>query len=85
MSKEEIIQDSEIYAKNNGFRLNPDKTIVEFIAEGLAENEKNFGKRYCPCRTFAGNRREDSICPCIYHQEEIKTQGRCHCGLFFAP
>lgn len=76
-----IIKDSQKYAEKNRFKLNPDKNIVRFVAEGLAENEKNLGARFCPCRTFAGNKK-DSICPCKWHRQEIKTKGRCHCGLF---
>lgn len=82
MGKDEIIKDSQIHAEENGFKLNPDHNIVEHITEGIAENEKNFGKRYCSCRAFAGDKKDDSVCPCIWHKEEIKTKGRCHCGLF---
>ena len=33
---------------------------------------------YCPCRV--GN--EDSnLCPCEFHEKEIKEQGHCHCNL----
>lgn len=79
---DKIIEDSRLYADKNGFKLNPDENIVKFIAEGIAENNKIFGARFCPCRTFAGNKKEDSICPCKWHKQEIETKGRCHCGFY---
>lgn len=79
---EKIIKDSKKHAENNGFRLNPGKNLVKIIAEGLAENQKNLGARFCSCRPLAGNKKKDSICPCKWHKKEIKEKGRCHCGLF---
>lgn len=72
------------YAQKNGFQLNPNKEIVERIINGLLENEKKYGKKYCPCRRIAGNQEEDSkkICPCYYHRNEIEKDGHCFCGLF---
>jgi len=72
------------YAKSKGFRLNPDEKIVEMIIAGLLANEKKHGARYCPCRLVTGKKEEDRkiICPCIYHQDEIKKTGHCHCRLF---
>jgi ferredoxin-thioredoxin reductase catalytic chain len=48
------------------------------------ENEKEKGKRYCPCRRLSGNEEEDSkkVCVCAYHKEEIVNEGKCYCGLF---
>lgn len=83
MGKEEIIRDSEDYAQKHGYILNPNKNVVEFIVKGIAQNERNFGQRYCSCRVFAGKNKEDSICPCVWHKKDIETKGKCHCGLFF--
>jgi len=79
-----ITQESEEYAKQNGFWLNPNRGVVERIINGLIENEKKYGKRYCPCRRITGNREEDAknICPCVYHRQEIEKEGHCLCGLF---
>ena len=84
--KEELIKESNDYAKNNGFKLNPDKEVLERVINGLAENEKKYGKRYCPCRRIAGNQEEDSkkICPCHYHKNEIEKDGHCLCDLFYS-
>ncbi len=86
MNKEEkkLLEEYKDYAARNGFRLNPNKAIVEGTLKRLLENEKKFGERYCPCRRITHNKEEDKkiICPCIYHKEEIKKQGHCHCMLF---
>jgi len=81
-----IIKDSETYAEGSGLSLSNDPRIVEAIAKGLATNEEKHGpsKRYCPCRPVTGNEEQDKkiICPCAYHKDEIKKDGKCHCGLF---
>ena len=81
---EELIKKSEEYAKKEGFRLNPNRKIVEGIVKGLLLNKKKYGELYCPCRRVTGNKEEDKkiICPCIYHKEELKRMGHCHCWLF---
>ena len=79
-----LIKEYEDYAKKNSFRLNPNKKVIEGLIKGLLENEKKFGKRYCPCRRVKGIPELDKniICPCVYHKNEIKKQGHCHCFLF---
>ncbi len=81
---EELIKEFDEYAKNNGFQLNPDKKTVERIINGLLENEKKYGKKYCPCRRISGNELEDSkkSCPCFWHKDEIKKDGHCLCNLY---
>ncbi|MDD5192933.1 MAG: ferredoxin-thioredoxin reductase catalytic domain-containing protein [Candidatus Nanoarchaeia archaeon] len=80
----ELIKISEKYAKSVGIKLNSDKKIVEGIIKGLLRNKKEKGELYCPCRRVTGNKEEDKkiICPCIFHLDEIKENGKCHCGLF---
>ena len=72
------------YAESQGFRLNPDKKEVERVCTGLLANQAKHGARYCPCRMVTGNKDEDRkiICPCIYHKDEVKNDGHCHCKLF---
>jgi ferredoxin-thioredoxin reductase catalytic subunit len=79
-----LIQEYEEYAKENGFRLNPDKNMTKNLIKSLIIRENKFGEKYCPCRRITGNKEEDKkiICPCIYHKEEIKKDGRCLCNLF---
>ncbi|MGB9743213.1 MAG: ferredoxin-thioredoxin reductase catalytic domain-containing protein [Minisyncoccales bacterium] len=79
-----LITEYEVYARKNGFVLNPNQQLVEAVIKSLLEREEKFGQRYCPCRRLTGNQEEDKkiICPCVYHQEEIKKNGHCLCGLF---
>ncbi len=81
---EEIIKSYQEYAEKNGFRLNPDKQVVEMLVKGLLANEKKYGVRYCPCQRVTGNSEKDKskICPCQRCPEEIKRNNRCFCGLF---
>lgn len=81
---DELIKEYGDYAKKNGFQLNPDKKIVERIINGLLNNEKKFGKNYCPCRRISGDENEDSkkTCPCFWHKDEIKKNGHCLCNLY---
>ena len=72
------------YADKQGIHLNPDEERVDEVAKGLAARQEKFGKRYCPCRIITGDADEDRkiICPCVYHEEELKEHGMCHCKLF---
>lgn len=81
---EEMIGNYDNYAKANGFRLNPERKTVERVLNGLLQNEKKYGKKYCPCRRVSGSEEEDSkkICPCAFHKDEIKKDGHCFCNLF---
>jgi ferredoxin-thioredoxin reductase catalytic chain len=84
--KTELFKESNDYAEKSGFKLNPDKEVLERVINGLAGNEKKYGKRYCPCRRRTGNQEDDSkkICPCYYHKGEIEKDGHCLCGLFYS-
>jgi len=79
-----LIKEYEKHAEKNGFRLNPNKKVVEQVIEGLLKNEEKFGKKYCPCRRIQGISEKDKeiICPCVFHKKEIKKQGHCHCLLY---
>lgn len=74
------------YAKRKGYKLNPDNEMVQLVVEGLAKNKAELGKQYCPCRIVSGDVEQDRkiICPCVYHHDEIKENGSCHCSLFFS-
>lgn len=80
-----LIEDYKKYAEANKFKLNPDQETVERLVRGLLANEEKYGARYCPCRRVVGNKEEDrpKICPCQWHQEEIKKDGHCFCRLFY--
>ena len=87
MDKEAFKKAIETFAEKNEFKVNPDKERVELLLEGMFNNEKNHGFRYCPCRLITKEREEDLklICPCnflIHETYKDKEDGECWCGLF---
>jgi ferredoxin-thioredoxin reductase catalytic subunit len=81
---ENLRKQSEDYAKSKGFKLNPNEIIVRGVVKGLLIRKENFGELYCPCRKMAGDKDLDKkiICPCIYHEDEVRDDGHCYCNLF---
>ncbi len=87
MDKETFTKAIETFAENNDFQVNPDKEKVGMLLEGIFNNEKNHGLKYCPCRLITKERDEDLklICPCnflIHETYKDKEDGECWCGLF---
>jgi len=84
MTKKELIEYYEKYAKMNKFKLNQDEKIVNALVDRLIKNQEKYGEYYCPCRRITGDKEEDkkNICPCIYGKEEVERQGYCLCRLF---
>jgi ferredoxin-thioredoxin reductase catalytic subunit len=85
LNKQEIIKAFEEFCQGNEFELNPDKNHVEATIDGLLENKKKYGLKYCPCRIVSGDFEKDAelICPCNFRlQQNYKTKGECWCGLF---
>lgn len=84
-NEEEMRAWAEAEAESNGIRLNPDERQLAVVLRGLVRNRERFGERYCPCRIRTGDPEKDQqiICPCIFRDEELKADGRCHCNLFF--
>lgn len=84
LEQELMVLEYENYAKENDFKLNPNKDVVKQMVSGLLASEKKYGARYCPCRRVIGNKKEDKakICPCQFMQKEIEEQSQCLCGLF---
>jgi len=82
MAEEEkrLLDKYKKYADSQDFKLNPDKRILMAIIKGLIVGRKKYGEYYCPCRI---KHTKKEICPCYYHKDEIKNDGRCLCGLFF--
>jgi len=81
---EKIILAYESYAQKSGFSLNPNRKIVEGIVKALLKKEEKYGYRFCPCRPVTGDHEKDkkTVCPCVFHREEIEKNGRCLCNLF---
>jgi len=86
ISSDKIKQAVQNYANEKGFLLNSDQKQLQTILKGLVRNTEKYGYQYCPCRIRTGDPKKDKdiICPCVYHQDEIRTEGKCHCNLFFA-
>lgn len=82
---EETLKWYQEYAKKQGFKLNPEKSVVISIINGLLNNEKKYGARYCPCQRITGDFEKDrpKICPCSFSKKEIEEKGHCLCGLFW--
>jgi ferredoxin-thioredoxin reductase catalytic subunit len=77
----------ERFTVGNEFKVNPDTKRVHTLLEGILENEKNHGMKYCPCRLIAKNFEQDLklVCPCnfrIHETYQDKKDGECWCGLF---
>jgi ferredoxin-thioredoxin reductase catalytic subunit len=67
------------------FKLVEDMEMVRGLAEGVLENQKNHGLKYCPCRITTGDPVNDLklVCPCNFQiQQSYKERGECWCGLF---
>jgi len=81
----EILDWARKYAQKQHCTLNPDNKKLDIVIRGLARNERKFGERYCPCRLRSGDPEKDKdiICPCIFHEDEIESDGSCHCNLYF--
>jgi len=82
---EKILQQSKEYAESKGFSLNNNERVLKAVISGLARNQAEKGKPFCPCRANTGNEKEDAknVCPCAFHLDEIKQDGHCKCLLFF--
>jgi ferredoxin-thioredoxin reductase catalytic subunit len=86
MGRADLISKMKGHADAANIRLNPDTRFVEVIIAGLLKNEEKYGpgKLYCPCRPVTADEEMNRkiICPCTFHMDEIKRDGKCHCGLF---
>lgn len=73
------------YAQKHGMVLNKDEKQLGTVIRGLVRNRKKFGHPYCPCRLRSGDEEKDRAieCPCVYHEDEVATQGSCHCRLYY--
>lgn len=84
------IEDTKKYVNNvanhRKWVLQPDKTMLNDLIEGLATNKDRYGYRSCPCRLASGNKEKDRdiICPCKYSEPDIKEYGHCFCALFLS-
>ncbi len=83
--REKFLEAIETFTEKNEFQVNPDKEKVTILLDGVFNNEKNHGLKYCPCRLITKDFREDLklVCPCNFLiHETYKEKGECWCGLF---
>jgi len=55
-----------------------DQMLVDTVNQGLEENQKKFGKKYCPCSL---EHTDDTVCMCKDFRD-MKEPGFCHCGKY---
>jgi len=87
MNRDKFLKAIESFAEKNEFQVNPDQEKVNLLIEGIHNNEKNHGLKYCPCRMITKDFNEDLklVCPCnflIHETYKDKKEGECWCGLF---
>jgi ferredoxin-thioredoxin reductase catalytic subunit len=71
-------------AERGGYILNPDSKRVEKVVGLMTMNFTATGRYFCPCKqSHPLNTETDELCPCEGMQEEIKTNGKCFCRLFY--
>ena len=58
-------------------RLINDTNLIAEIDKALEENNKKYGKRYCPCKL---EHNDDNVCMCKEFREQ--KDGVCHCGKY---
>jgi ferredoxin-thioredoxin reductase catalytic subunit len=86
-SKDDFLTAIQIFAEGNEFMVNPDKEKVGLLLDGIFNNERNHGLKYCPCRLMSKEFDEDLkiVCPCnflIHETYKGLDKGECWCGLF---
>jgi ferredoxin-thioredoxin reductase catalytic chain len=82
---EELVAVWSDFTEGKDFKLADDREMIETLAQGELENQKNRGLKYCPCRITTGDFEKDLrlICPCnFFIQKTWKDYGECWCGLF---
>lgn len=87
VDKEKFLEAIQEFSKKNEFQVNPDQERISMLLEGVINNEKNHGLKYCPCRLITKDFEEDLklVCPCnfiIHETYRGKKDGECWCGLF---
>ena len=82
---DKFLQAIEKFTEKSEFKINPDTKRVKMLIEGIFNNEKNHGLKYCPCRLITKDIEEDLklVCPCNFLiHETYKENGECWCGLY---
>lgn len=81
----EVIKAWKDLTTKSEFEIWDDAESVKTLSEGVLENDRNKGLKYCPCRIPTGDEVKDLnlICPCNFKiLKTWKEYGECWCGLF---
>ncbi len=72
------------FGEQKGYSVNPRWMVYTNLRLWLADSERMYGRRYCPCFEPTGDPVADKklICPCAYLEQEVRDRGWCHCTLF---
>jgi len=62
-------------SRTYGWKVKVNDEVVVLVAKRMLK----YGKAYCPCKLEL---KDENICPCTHHIEELKKHGKCRCGLF---
>ncbi len=86
-TKDDFVRAIQEFAAGNEFMVNPDAERIGLLFEGIFNNERNHGLKYCPCRLMSKEFEEDLkiVCPCnflIHETYKGVDKGECWCGLF---
>ncbi|MFA7205622.1 MAG: ferredoxin-thioredoxin reductase catalytic domain-containing protein [Saccharofermentanales bacterium] len=66
-----------------GWSIQPDQKKRKALLKTMAKNARG-NVIICPCKAFVEGMIPvaDVACPCVEAEEDIKTKGSCHCGIF---
>lgn len=80
-TEQEVRDMLSYYASHRGLELT-DK--ADRLIERLLKQKEKYGHMFCPCRTppEEGEHIENNVCPCKWHMDEVREDGRCLCGMF---
>jgi len=78
-SHDRAVRFSERYVERGPYEFFPEPDVVSIVQEGLGDNERKYGYRYCPWMPLSDDPVEDrkKICPCERHHEDIERDGFC--------
>ena len=64
-SKDVFLTAIQEFTEGNEFMVNPDRAKVNLLFDGIFNNERNHGLKYCPCRLMCKELEEDLkiVCP----------------------
>lgn len=69
--------------EKKGYIFNPNQDWVDQVIRLMANNQREYGKYFCPCKQhYPVDIKEDIVCPCPTLEQEVTDDGCCHCRLF---